>query len=212
MQGLKRLKKNSKNNKGEKTSDSQKQDMALWEHVKKSISPLPSNITQKHLTALKEPPRKKQKAVQEEIYFTLPKQFDIRGGKEKPWQFTNQDDSGFTKIEKNIRKKLSKGHKPIEAVLDLHGMTQERAHNALKQFIHNCRKMGFRHVIVITGKGKTQANDPYFQKGQMGILRSKLPIWLSSADLKPSIVAYEQAPQHHGGSGAFYVHIRRQGR
>ena len=120
-----------------------------------------------------------------------------------------QDDKNFTRLEKNIAKKLTRGQKPIEAVLDLHGMTQEKAHTALVKFIHNSRKAGFRHVIVVTGKGKSAPEDPYRQHGQMGILRAKLPVWLSQPDLKPSIVAYQQAAQHHGGSGAFYVHIKR---
>ena len=52
------------------------------------------------------------------------------------------------------RSQLSRGQKQIDARLDLHGMTQTRAHRALSSFLHRSHGDGLTFVLVITGKGK----------------------------------------------------------
>ena len=52
------------------------------------------------------------------------------------------------------RSQLSRGRKEIEARLDLHGMTQTRAHRALSGFLQRAHHEGLTFVLVITGKGK----------------------------------------------------------
>ena len=56
-------------------------------------------------------------------------------------------------IERPTRKKLAKGRLAIEARIDLHEMTQARAHDALVGFLRQSQAMGLRHVLVITGRG-----------------------------------------------------------
>ena len=55
------------------------------------------------------------------------------------------------------RSQLSRGRKEIDARLDLHGMTQIRAHRVLRDFLHRAHADGLTFVLVITGKGKTGA-------------------------------------------------------
>ena len=55
------------------------------------------------------------------------------------------------------RSQLSRGRKEIDARLDLHGMTQKRAHRVLQEFLRQAHADGLTFVLVITGKGKTTA-------------------------------------------------------
>ena len=58
------------------------------------------------------------------------------------------------------RSQLSRGRKEIDARLDLHGMTQTRAHRALSGFLQRAHDDGLTFVLVITGKGKTTGLNP----------------------------------------------------
>ncbi len=103
------------------------------------------------------------------------------------------------------RAQLSRGKKEIDARLDLHGMTQARAHRALLTFLRRASEEGMTFVLVITGKGRAGASDP-----ERGVLRRQVPEWLSGADLRTLVVGFEEAHVGHGGSGALYVRIRRR--
>ncbi|QDM14861.1 DNA mismatch repair protein MutS [Tardiphaga sp. vice352] len=102
------------------------------------------------------------------------------------------------------RSQLSRGKKEIDARLDLHGMTQTRAHSALQAFLHRCHHDGCTFVLVITGKGRTVGPE-----SERGILRRQVPLWLSLPEFRGFVVGYEQASIGHGGEGAIYVRIRR---
>ena len=101
------------------------------------------------------------------------------------------------------RSQLSRGRKEIEARLDLHGMTQSRAHRALAGFLHRAHGDGLTFVLVITGKGKIGA------ESERGVLRRQVPQWLSQPELRTLVVGFEEAHIGHGGAGALYVRIRR---
>ena len=101
------------------------------------------------------------------------------------------------------RSQLSKGKKEIEARLDLHGMTQARAHRALSGFLHRAHGDGLTFVLVITGKGKVGA------EAERGVLRRQVPQWLSQREFRTLVVGFEEAHIGHGGTGALYVRIRR---
>lgn len=101
------------------------------------------------------------------------------------------------------RAQLSRGRKEIEARLDLHGMTQARAHRALSGFLHQAHGNGLTFVLVITGKGKIGA------ESERGVLRRQVPQWLSQPEFRHVVVGFEEAHIGHGGAGALYVRIRR---
>ena len=101
------------------------------------------------------------------------------------------------------RSQLSKGKKEIEARLDLHGMTQARAHRALSGFLHRAHGDGLTFVLIITGKGKVGA------EAERGVLRRQVPQWLSQPEFRTLVVGFEEAHIGHGGAGALYVRIRR---
>ncbi|MGY4628480.1 Smr/MutS family protein [Bradyrhizobium sp. USDA 4486] len=104
-------------------------------------------------------------------------------------------------LGKRERAKLSRGRSEIEARLDLHGMTQMRAHRALTGFLHRAHQDGLTFVLVITGKGRSG--------GESGVLRRQVPEWLSLPEFRALVVGFEEAAIGHGGEGALYVRIRR---
>ncbi len=104
-------------------------------------------------------------------------------------------------LSKRERTKLSRGRSEIEARLDLHGMTQTRAHRALSGFLQRAHHDGLTFVLVITGKGRSG--------GESGVLRRQVPEWLSLPEFRAFVVGFEEAHVGHGGEGALYVRIRR---
>jgi DNA-nicking Smr family endonuclease len=101
------------------------------------------------------------------------------------------------------RSQLSRGRKEIDARLDLHGMTQARAHRALSGFLQRAHGDGLTFVLVITGKGRMGS------ESERGVLRRQVPQWLNLPEFRSLVVGFEEAHIGHGGEGALYVRIRR---
>jgi DNA-nicking Smr family endonuclease len=102
------------------------------------------------------------------------------------------------------RSQLSRGRKEIDARLDLHGMTQTRAHRALSGFLQRAHHDGLTFVLIITGKGRTVGGE-----SERGVLRRQVPLWLNLPEFRTLVVGFEEAHIGHGGEGALYVRIRR---
>jgi DNA-nicking Smr family endonuclease len=105
----------------------------------------------------------------------------------------------FAGIDRANVERLKRGKHPIEARLDLHGMTQDEAHRALAAFIRRSRAGGKRCVLVITGRGTLGS----------GILRTAVPRWLDEPEFRPHLLAIATAQPRDGGAGAIYVMLRR---
>ena len=105
--------------------------------------------------------------------------------------------------------KMTRGKLAPEARIDLHGLTLSEAHPELIRFILNAQSAGLRLVLVITGKGKRRDDDgPIPQR--MGALRHQVPQWLRMSPLGPAVLQVTEAHLRHGGSGAYYVYLRRR--
>jgi DNA-nicking Smr family endonuclease len=103
-------------------------------------------------------------------------------------------------IEPNRKRHIVRGHQPLEARLDLHGLDQDRARAALESFLSRAQADGHRSALVITGRGL---------QGD-GVLRRRTPEWLSAPHLRPIVAGFSQAHQKHGGDGALYVAIKKK--
>lgn len=90
--------------------------------------------------------------------------------------------------------------RPVDATLDLHGLTKLEAHARVKTFIARAIARHHRHLVIITGKGKG---------GEMGILRKSLPDWLNEAPLRALISAVAYARPEKGGEGVMHVLLKR---
>ena len=118
----------------------------------------------------------------------------------KPARTTGRD-PGVAPIEEPTYRKLARGRLPLEASIDLHGLTQSQAYGLLHGFIARAHSKGLRHVLVITGKGASSGSD--------GVLRRALPHWLKAPEFGSMASGCQPAARGHGGDGAFYIRLRR---
>ena len=106
-------------------------------------------------------------------------------------------------IDARTRGRIAKGRLSIDGRIDLHGLTQARAHGLLLSFLSRAQGAGLRHVLVITGKGSSPSSE--------GVLRRAVPGWLSTPPFAGLVSGYSAASRQHGGDGALYVRLRRGG-
>lgn len=111
-------------------------------------------------------------------------------------------------LDDRTKRRLVRGTMAIDERLDLHGMTQEAAHGALRHFLVRARDRGARVVLVITGKGKPGGSA--HAAHERGVLRRSVPHWLGDPTLRDVVVGFEEAHLAHGGAGAIYVRLRRR--
>lgn len=116
--------------------------------------------------------------------------------------------AGLAKFDEKTARKLRTGRTSIDARLDLHGLTQEQAHHTLRGFLNGAAGRGCRHVLVITGKGRTVSSPSDFGFAGAGVLKRMVPVWLSSPELAHIVISYTTAHDRHGGDGALYVWLR----
>ncbi len=102
-------------------------------------------------------------------------------------------------LDRATQRKMRRGKVAIEARIDLHGMVQSEAHDALEDFLCDCQAAGRRTVLVITGKGV----------GGEGVLRAAVPKWLNQGAARRMVRAFSFASAKDGGHGALYVMLKR---
>ena len=171
-------------------------ERALWESVMKQTKPL----RKKHRAAKPDagaPDTKAQLAAKP----AAPPPSMVRAS---PPKIAKPAVPPLTPLGRRERTQLSRGRKEIEARLDLHGMTQARAHRALSTFLQRAHLDGLTFVLIITGKGKTG-----YGEADRGVLRRQVPQWLSQPEFRTLVVGFEASHIGHGGEGALYVRVRR---
>lgn len=104
--------------------------------------------------------------------------------------------------------RMKRGKLRPERKLDLHGMTLAQAHPALIRFVMQAHADGVRLIVVVTGKGRDRADDGPIPAPR-GLLRHHVPGWLHAAPLRALVLQVTDAHVRHGGSGAYYVYLRR---
>ena len=112
-------------------------------------------------------------------------------------------------FEKRYRQKVTHGRVDIEGAIDLHGLTQPEAHDALRGFLRAAQARGARLLLVVTGKGRSRLAPGRAGEAESGVLRRAVPLWLRADDLRPIVLGFEEAGLPHGGHGALYVRLRR---
>jgi len=118
--------------------------------------------------------------------------------------------SGKEKIEDKDFKPQIKNHLKIRS-LDLHGYTLEQANNAIEEFILKAFEEGLSKLIIVTGKGihSDVEKDPYVSKN-LSILKYSVPEFITNnQNLMKIINDITDATIEDGGSGAFYIHLKK---
>ena len=85
-------------------------------------------------------------------------------------------------------------------------MTLVAAEKAVSRFLAESSGQNLRLVLVVTGKGTRLEGGRVFG----GRIRAEFPGWLERADNRAVVAGVRAAHPRHGGSGAFYVLLRRR--
>ena len=123
---------------------------------------------------------------------------DFIDGKEK---LKNKDINYNNRV--NLQKNLS---------IDLHGYTLSKANEKIKKVIINSYNSGVKKILVVTGKGLHSQNekDPYVSK-DLSILKYSVPNFIEkNMELKNLITDMKEANLEDGGSGAFYIYLKKK--
>jgi DNA-nicking Smr family endonuclease len=170
-----------------------REDLALWAMVARTVKPLPGRAP------VQPPPA--ETAAQATTATTARPAAAPKLARAIPKPAPLQP------LEEQLLRRLSRGKVEIEARIDLHGLRQDEAHGRLRAFIATQHSRGAKVVLVITGKGKSQASG---FRDEVGVLKRQVPHWLAAPDLRNIVLGFEDAARHHGGEGALYVRLRRR--
>jgi DNA-nicking Smr family endonuclease len=179
-------------------------DAELWARIARSAAPLKSKKKNRVTPAVPLPPVKPSLPKKNSAAQAAPKPAAKPPAKVAP---PPPRDGA---LDRTTARKLETGRLAVEARLDLHGMRQREAHAALKRFLKFAQGKGYRHVLVITGKGAEQEpRASFYEEDERGVLRSAVPHWLGASELAPLVVSFSEAPRRLGGHGALYVRLRK---
>jgi DNA-nicking Smr family endonuclease len=95
--------------------------------------------------------------------------------------------------------------------IDLHGYSLEEANKIVEQFINVSFLENVKKLIVVTGKGLHSQNekDPYLSK-DLSILKYSVPDFIEgNQELMKKILELKDADIKDGGSGAFYIYLKK---
>tara|TARA_B100000686_G_C16622073_1_gene879797 strand:- start:204 stop:830 length:627 start_codon:yes stop_codon:yes gene_type:complete len=187
----------------------------LWELVKKSANPLNKKEIEQCFVPNNSLPLNEKNYVKEK-YLTKKHikndKSQFKDSNKIPRFETSfkESQSNFSGIDKRTYSRLRKGKISIEDTLDMHGMSQKKAFESIKQFINASIEKNFRCVLVITGKGENKNSFFEQNKKNIGILKESLPKWLSEKEISRNIITHSVASIKHGGSGARYILLRKK--
>ncbi len=132
---------------------------------------------------------------------------DISEKDKKDWiKFINSKEKVPNK-DKQFNKKINLKTKKI----DLHGYSLDEANKIIEDFIIQSFSEKVNKLVVITGKGlhSNNENDPYVSKN-LGILKYSVPEFiLKNKSLMSVINEIKDAKIEDGGSGAFYIYLKK---
>ncbi len=125
----------------------------------------------------------------------------------KDWnEFLNKKEKLIDKDTVLIKNKVSK-----TKIIDLHGYTLEEANKKVESIIEKSFKENISKIKIITGKGLHSQNEknPYVSK-DLSILKYSVPEFiLNNTSLMKKIIEIKDAEVEDGGSGAFYVILKK---
>tara|TARA_B100000035_G_C20908920_1_gene513004 strand:+ start:546 stop:953 length:408 start_codon:yes stop_codon:yes gene_type:complete len=125
----------------------------------------------------------------------------------KAWQ--NFLSSKETLPDKDIN--LDKLRSIGQLTFDLHGYSLDEANKKVSSLIIDSYQRGIRKLVIVTGKGLHSQNekDPYVSKN-FGILKYSVPEYVkNNLELMNMITKIEDAKLNDGGSGAFYIFLKK---
>lgn len=178
------------------------EEQTLWAGIARSIKPLKSakpgtkaNLKSSATPSVARPPTPSP----------------ARSDPVMPREMPSAPPPSLAPLGRRLKQRVARGREPIDARLDLHGMTQQQAHAALLRFLHRAQASGAKTALVVTGKGlrKSSRGGEYDADSRPGVLKRQVPLWLALPEFRPLVVGFDDAHAGHGGEGALYVRLRR---
>ena len=125
----------------------------------------------------------------------------------KDWEdFLNREESLPDKDFSTSKKRIEETKN-----FDFHGFSLDEANATINKLIKESYKNGVRKLVVVTGKGIHSDNEknPYSSK-DLGILKYSLPEYIkNNSELMKLINEIKDADIEDGGSGAFYIFLKK---
>ena len=125
----------------------------------------------------------------------------------KDWESFLSNGKRLINKDDKLKKKTTFKTKSI----DLHGYTLDQANKFVEDFIIKSYEESVNKLIVVTGKGLHSKNekDPYLSK-ELSILKYSVPEFISkNKNLMNIIHEITDADVEDGGSGAFYIFLKK---
>ena len=125
----------------------------------------------------------------------------------KDWENFISNKEKLQNKDINLKKKHTQKVKSI----DLHGYTLDQANIKVRDFINESYSLGVNKLIVVTGKGLHSENEknPYVSK-DLSILKYSVPEYIeNNKSLMNKIFEFGEAKIEDGGSGAFYIFLKK---
>ena len=133
---------------------------------------------------------------------------DISEKDKKDWENFLSNNEKLPNKDLKIDKKITFKTRSI----DLHGYSLEVANQTIEDFIIKSYQEKINKLIVVTGKGIHSQNekDPYLSK-DLSILKYSVPEFISNnKNLMKIIYEMKDAKIEDGGSGAFYIYLKKK--
>ena len=138
----------------------------------------------------------------------MKKRYSVSNKDKRDWMdFTknlgNLYDKDINFLKQNKKVNLTKK-------IDLHGSSLSEANTIVKNFIDDCFALGYKKLIIITGKGSRSKNlnNPY-QSEKMSVLKHSVPEYIkNNLSLLSKINRISKASLEDGGDGAFYIFLK----
>lgn len=118
--------------------------------------------------------------------------------------------SGNEELHDKDNLKTIRRNKKIKS-LDLHGFTLDNANKTIENFIFKSYEEKISKLIIVTGKGLHSDNEknPYISR-DLGILKYSIPEFIkNNPELMNVISEIKEANIEDGGSGAFYIYLKK---
>lgn len=168
-------------------------ETALFRDAVRDVAPLPASAKMPYTGKRSQPiPRQTLRDEQTEPNDLLSDHISMKMEAGDEWSFLRPG------VSRQTLRRLRRGHWPVRAQLDLHGLTRDEARLELVAFLNDSSQRGFRCVRVIHGKGlSSKHGEP--------VLKARIGSWLSQRE---DVLAFCQARPEDGGSGAVLVLIK----
>ncbi|BCN93414.1 hypothetical protein THMIRHAM_11990 [Thiomicrorhabdus immobilis] len=179
------------------------EDKSLFLEAMQGVTPL--NTTEKRAEYNPKKVNQAQKEVLKKVKRKAQKQLNRASAIASNKELHIAKVGAFEKLlyhQKGIRlqelSKLKKGDFSVQAILDLHGLTQDNAEQKTIEFVSQCYQDKYRFIRIIHGKG-------YNSEDEFPVLKNLVNQLLRQID---GVIAFSSTPEKDGGSGAVNIFLR----